>query len=328
MKRDLKTVEEASKAISSGKPLLLAGDEAVLRKLPRGNWVGGTIPYFMSEDGGVHSTDRVHVTELPEFAGKTQIKLYDPASLPSVAREAPEYGISFIIVPASSPVHLTFAENAPGYDEIFMRPLVGWIAGVSLDQIGKVTPKVFSGATGEVNDNAAAVMHVELPKTKAARIKIINVFEQGDGDAIYFDQTGFSAKEALINGKRVSFSTYLADKKADTRLPLVADYYGAMINTSFQSVDAAAGVVNFYAPVFKGLRYKIARPISNYSEAFAKAAVSPKQEPAFCCNCILNYVYGELEGKKTGAFRGPITFGEIAYQLLNQTLVYLEFGDL
>ena len=32
----------------------------------------------------------------------------------------------------------------------------------------------------------------------------------------------------------------------------------------------------------------------------------------------------KLEGKKTGAFTGPITFGEIAYQLLNQTLVYLE----
>ncbi len=39
---------------------------------------------------------------------------------------------------------------------------------------------------------------------------------------------------------------------------------------------------------------------------------------------MLNYVYGKLEGRHTGKLTGPITFGEIAYQLLNQTLVYLE----
>jgi hypothetical protein len=44
----------------------------------------------------------------------------------------------------------------------------------------------------------------------------------------------------------------------------------------------------------------------------------------FSCNCILNYLYSQLEGRRTGGIVGPITFGEIAYQLLNQTLVYLE----
>ena len=45
--------------------------------------------------------------------------------------------------------------------------------------------------------------------------------------------------------------------------------------------------------------------------------------PEFSCNCILNYLYGELEGKVTEGMYGPVTFGEIAYQLLNQTLVYV-----
>jgi hypothetical protein len=48
---------------------------------------------------------------------------------------------------------------------------------------------------------------------------------------------------------------------------------------------------------------------------------------AFSCNCILNYLYAELEGKQTGNFTGPITFGEVAYQLLNQTMVYLDIQD-
>ena len=51
-------------------------------------------------------------------------------------------------------------------------------------------------------------------------------------------------------------------------------------------------------------------------------------EPVFACNCILNYLYGKLEGKKTGHLTGPFTFGEIAHQLLNQTLVRLCVYDV
>jgi hypothetical protein len=48
----------------------------------------------------------------------------------------------------------------------------------------------------------------------------------------------------------------------------------------------------------------------------------------FSCNCILNYLYSELEGKQTGGIIGPITFGEVAYQLLNQTLAYLTISEI
>jgi hypothetical protein len=43
---------------------------------------------------------------------------------------------------------------------------------------------------------------------------------------------------------------------------------------------------------------------------------------------ILNYLYSNLEGMRTGDMVGPITFGEIAYQLLNQTLVYLTIHSI
>jgi hypothetical protein len=35
-----------------------------------------------------------------------------------------------------------------------------------------------------------------------------------------------------------------------------------------------------------------------------------------------------LDGKKTGEITGPVTFGEVAYQLFNQTMVYLTVSDL
>ncbi|MBF9025922.1 hypothetical protein HKCCD6035_10255 [Rhodobacterales bacterium HKCCD6035] len=44
----------------------------------------------------------------------------------------------------------------------------------------------------------------------------------------------------------------------------------------------------------------------------------------YSCNCTLNYLYGEMEDKSVSGFTGPMTFGEIAYMLLNQTLVRLE----
>jgi len=48
--------------------------------------------------------------------------------------------------------------------------------------------------------------------------------------------------------------------------------------------------------------------------------------PVFSCNCILNYLYADLAGDKALSITGPATFGEIAYVLLNQTLVYLELA--
>ena len=48
----MRTVDEARRLIEGGQPLLLAGDEALLQALPLGDWIGGTIPYFMTAQGG------------------------------------------------------------------------------------------------------------------------------------------------------------------------------------------------------------------------------------------------------------------------------------
>jgi hypothetical protein len=94
------------------------------------------------------------------------------------------------------------------------------------------------------------------------------------------------------------------------------------------SVDETEKKVDFYAPVYKDIEYKIASPVNDYVKEFEKAINELGEKPTiFSCNCILNYLYGNLEGKKILNFCGPITFGEIAYQLLNQTLVYLEINE-
>lgn len=324
----LMTVAEASALISTGRPVLVAGDEKLLRQLPKGRWVGGSIPYFMAHAGGTRTAEQVFVTQLPDFAKEAEARLYDVASLPRIPQDYPENGVSFIVLPAASKAHAEFSQNAPSWQGLFDRPLVGWIAGVDLADLGKVTPKVFDGMTGAISENAAAVLHVKLPASHHANIDIINLFKQGQGDELRFTSESFEVDTCLVNGERRNLADYLAEKKIDMKLPLVADYNGAMVNISFQSVDAAAKKVTLYAPVFEGVSYRVAAPLErDYADAFQDELAARKVKPVFACNCILNFLYGSLEGRKTGSMVGPVTFGEVAYMLLNQTMVYVDFVE-
>jgi hypothetical protein len=313
--------------IKTGRNLLLAGDEKTLCDLPMGSWIAGTIPYFMGEQGGVFTRDLIYVTELPQFLVNSRVEIYDETNIHQVYNDASDHGFSVIIIPASSPTHFTFALKAPGFPGFATRPLIGWIAGTSLNE-PHARPKIFDGNSGKSFTNGAVVLHAELPASKLVEIDIINIFEQGNGDTITFPRDGFSATDVLINGREKNFADYLIENSIDTKLPLVADLYGAMINTSFKSLDFAKRQVDFYAPVFAGMRYKIAKPVGDYVNHFLTEVPEGVGENLFfACNCILNYLYADLEGHKTANFVGPVTFGEIAYQLLNQTMAYLMITD-
>jgi hypothetical protein len=321
-------VNEVKAMIARGQKLLLAGDEALLKQLPAGDWIGGSIPYFMTEEGGLSTRYMIHVTDLPDSSTDTTIKLYDAATLANVYTDMPQNGFSVIIVPAFCATHLAFALQAPQYRGFATRPLIGWISGVHLNDMGKVTPKIFNGQAKTMLEDGAVVMHVALPPTKAAEVGILNIFEQSDGDTITFEHDGFTASDAIVNGVKTNFAEYITRNRLDTDLPLVADYFGAMVNVSIQKVDVAKQEVKFYAPVFVGVPYKHARPVDNYVQQFtSQVPTQLDKQSTFSCNCILNYVYSELEGKRTGDITGPITFGEVAYQLLNQTMVYLTITD-
>ena len=319
----LMSFEEVESEIGKGRPLALAGSEEVLEKLPRGHWIGGTIPYFMGQEGGEESREKIFVHPLPDSIVDTEIRLYDVNTISSIVEDAPENGFSLLLIPATSQIHQDYAANAPGYDNMFLKPIIGWITGVHLDDLGKITPKVFNGETGTVADDQAVALHAHLPADRVARIGIVNLFSQGNGDIITFPETGFSAGDAVIAGKQRNLADYIDERGIDTRLPLVADYQGAMINVSFQNIDEASHTTNFYAPVFSGVEYRLAAPVTDYVNEFQSCVPSGVEHISFSCNCILNYLYSELNGKRTANLTGPMTFGEVAYQLLNQTLVYL-----
>jgi hypothetical protein len=324
----LMQVNAVKAKVIQGEKLMLAGDESVLSQIPAGNWIGGSIPYFIAEEGGLSSRDKIFVTEISKAAASVSIVAYDETSLPKVYSDAPDNGFSLIILPAASSAELAFGLKAPTYPNFARRPLVGWIAGVHLDDLGKATPKVFNGLTGTMMTNGAVVMHVTLPATQAAEVGIVNLFEQGNGDTITFPSDGFGASKVFINGVETNFAEYVAAKKVDIRFPLVSDYYGASVNVSFQNLDPVSKRVEFYAPVFAGVQYKLAKPVDDYVKQFSSNIPTGSEQIAFSCNCILNYLYSGLEGKRTGGITGPVTFGEVAYQLLNQTMVYVTVHDV
>ncbi len=327
MKRNMFDVTAVEQMVRSGEPLILAGDEKVLSKLPSGKWIGGTIPYFITNDGGAFSQDKIYVTRLPEYVKDIEAKTYDINTIDQIYKDAPSNGFSFIILPGFSEIHEAFALKSPSYDDFASTPLVGWISGCSLDEMSATCPKTYYSANN-YNDKAV-VFHIELPVNKIADLHIINIFQQGDGDTIEFPADGFSSTKALVNGKEVDFVKYIQDNNIDIKLPLVADIFGAMINTSFREINEAENRVDFYAPIFHGQKYKIAKPVEDYVNAFESMVPDNLENIiTFSCNCILNYLYADLQGKKLKGITGPITFGEITYQLLNQTMVYLEIIDI
>lgn len=321
------TVSAANHLIDTGHILHVAGDEAALRQLHRGSWIGGTIPYFLTAEGGVVERERVFVTEMPKVVKHVTTHFIDIGHIPAVTLEAPEHGFSIVIAPGMSDIHTAYGLTANSIPGIHEAAVVGWIAGVHLDDVGKVTPKVFDGVTGEVSDSRIIVMRATIPASKRAVVGIVNVFEPGAGDDIIFSEPNFSAGPCTINGRAENFYDYVMRKDLDLTLPLIAEVSGYLINVAFQKIDHAARRVQFYAPVMQGRRYRQAAPMPDYRMALIAAAKRLNIQPAFASNCILNYVHGKLEGDHFIPLAGPATFGELAHVLVNQTLVYLVITD-
>jgi hypothetical protein len=321
--RKLLSAEETAARIAAGDALLLAGDEALLRQMPRGDWIGGTIPYFVSDEGGVTTKEKLFASALPPAVVSFSTRFYSEAELPALIADEPRHGFSFIILPAFAAVHKAFAKNVPGYRGVYERPLMGWVAGVELDEVDTRRPKVVDGRTGTWSECDALCLHAHLIDDVAAEIGIINPFTQGAGDVITVERPSFHAGIARINGEPMNLAQYFTSRNVDPRLPLVADYSGAMVNVSIKSVNVREGRVDFYAPLFPDVEYRLAVPVADYEEAFAREIAKISALPMLSVNCVLNYSYGKLKGPLAGDFTGPITFGEIAYGLLNQTLVYM-----
>ncbi|MBO4915968.1 MAG: hypothetical protein J5449_12280 [Oscillospiraceae bacterium] len=317
----LVTLDKAISLINEGKTLHIAADDSLLAQLPRGKWIGGTTPYFIAEDGGVFTKDMLYVNEI-DFASDVRVAVYGKYNIFQIVEDCFDNGLTMLILPYGSKVTEKYAKEAPDVEELLLHPTVGWVSGHDLAT--SEDSKVYDGTTGTAYTDKAVAMFLRLPEGKTAMINIVNIFEDDKDDpVITFPENTLEVDKCSVDGREISFAEYIREKSVDTQMPLVADYNGVYFNISVKSIEN--GKVGLYAPVFKGIEYRFARRVSNYVEEFKnRIGATGAQKPVFSCNCILNYLYGGLEGKKTPPYAGPVTFGEVAYQLLNQTLTYCE----
>lgn len=327
MKRKLYTKQEVIKFISEGKKMVLSASESMLEQLPKGNWIGGTIPYFMDTEKGVESKDKIFVDNQTNIGINFNIQKYDADNMNLLTEDSYKNGFSIIIIPANSQAHIKYSLNALNYKNIFTNPIIGYIAGTHLDDINNKSPKIFNGETGERFEDGLITLNIQLPDNKVGRVEVINIFKQKiNSDTIKFKEDGFSQKTCIVNGEERNFAEYLSEKEHDIKFPLIVNQNGALINKSFQLVDDKKSIVHFYAPVFKDEEYYLSERVEDYRGRF-NSQIGENLETNYACNCILNYVYGDFENNKV-KLSGATTFGEIAFQLLNQTLVFLEIDEV
>ena len=324
MESKLYSVEKVKELILEGKLLSLAGDEKLLSQLPKGNWIAGTIPYFMDTEKGLFSNDKIFVNVLSNFDNNFKIKTYNCDSIFNIAKDSYENGYTILIIPPFQKILQLYALQARKIKGLYTNPITGWVAGNELES--NDIPKVFNGSISESYIDQAVAIHVKLPKEKFAILEVTNIFEiDEDSDIIQFFEDDFECEECLVNGNTTNLHEYIKKNNIDIKYPLVTNFFGVNSNIGFKEVKN--GKVSFFAPFFKDKLYKFSKHFSNYIDEFEQKIDNTNNNIDFSCNCILNYLYGNLENKKIKNVTGPITFGEISYLLLNQTLVNLIIDD-
>ncbi len=316
----LKQFDEVSNMILEGTPMQIAGSADLLKKLPKGNWIGGSIEYFMTDKGGLISDTMLYVDTFDGIDFK--INAYDKISIKNVAADAFAHGFSIVIMPYFSPVLKVYAEKAHEFEDMFIKHIVGWVSGINTTKPNQ-TPIVINGQTGNSDLNQAVVLHLALPSERNVNVGIINIFTPDENSpVIEFESDGFQIDKCLIDGKEAVLSDYMKEHNIDKKFPLIGDYAGNGINVAFSAADSDS--LQLASPVFRNIKYRFANTITDYANEFNLQLAKFKGiKPIFSCNCSLNFMYGQLKGKKIDTFFGPCTFGEIAYQFLSQTLVYV-----
>ncbi len=322
MKQGLYTPEEVSEMIRKGNKLLLAGDNATLSKLPTGDWIAGTTPYFiLYPEQHITSHDQIFAYRLPDFVEKISVREYDIASIKNIYNDVPQNGFTVLIMPFGTQIASEFALHAPDYENFARRPVCGWISGQPLDVIMTEKSYAVSGFGPHFYADKAVAMHISLPENKYAEIQIFNPFKQGSGDTITFDYTSQIVKDAIINGVKQNFADYLRKKNINLQFPMVANYTGAMMNINCFNIQDDE--VYLSASVFESIEYRFAEIDPSVSEP-----VLIDDRIVFSVTCITNFLQPDLCRKYMKKLHGPVVYGEIAYQLVNQTTMYVTVGDV
>lgn len=320
------TFDEVLEMLKQPYPLIIAAAKETLEQLPAGNWIGGTVPFFIQGQGNEQDRDHLDVTVIPDSVKKARIKAYSLDDIHLAKHDSYEDGFTLLIIPGESDIHHSYALNSRDYPVKGDSLLVGWVSGHPLsEESGSWTG--FGPRKTVFSDRAVAV-HCQLKPEYRCRLDSINVFKPGEGPILEFPSSGFKLTKVHVDGQILSFAQYIRDNQIDISYPMVAIGEEDGENVSFKQILDEE--VQLYAPVFNFKQYRLAQPEKEFHRNFMEqiSRIKNNSDRFFACNCILNYSYADMSGKDIGDLNGPVTFGEIAGNLLNQTYLSLSIESV
>lgn len=325
MKNGLYSKEKVIEFIKQGRIMHLCGNENTLKDLPKGNWIAGMTPYFMDNVGKICG-NMIYVDDFSFIAEECETVTFDETNISEIAkRNKYANGFIFVVLPIDSPVYYTFASHSLEYANIYDNPVVGYVSSTLLEEYGQKQPKVAIGSEGVLYGDKAAVMYVKISDRLRVRAEIMNFDTIDDATpSLLFPKTGFAQNDCLIDGKPGNIASYLEAVKGKIgHYPqLITSQNGALVNRDVKSVNVETGEAVFFSPAYEGDVYYIVKPNNDYLATFNRR-LGRKTDVIACMSCTSYFLQGDFEYRHVD-FNGVYTFGEIAYQLLNKTIVTLE----
>ncbi len=330
MENKLYSKQEVIDFINNGRVMLLTGSDKALAGLPKGNWIGGTSPYFVDSIGKLDE-EKIFVDDFTLVAQNCKLAVYDEKNIQDIAKNGYKNGFVVVTLPIDSQVYYTFANNALSYDNMFDNPVVGYVASTKFEDYGKASAYTAIGKDGNLTNKLAAVLYVELPDYLSARAEIEN-FDTIDTKSpkLVFPKTGFVQSDCTIDGKPGNIADFF-ENTIKPRLggytQMITSQNGALINRDIKIVDPKKGEVTFFSPVIAEDEYYLVDSSADYLSIFNSSLGSKRNDVLSCFSCISYFFGGKFEGKSV-CKNGVYTFGEIGYQLLNKTIVTLEIDKV
>ncbi|MCQ2252595.1 MAG: hypothetical protein MJZ61_04005 [Bacteroidales bacterium] len=322
----LYTRAEVESFIKQGKVLGLCGHPTLLINLPKGNWIAGTCPYFVDGEG-IICDDKIYVDDFTDICKSVELKTFDETNIKDIAKKDFN-GFILMVIPVDSPTMEEYTTHSMEYENLFINPVVGYIAATTIERHGKEKTYCGIGATCELSSQKAAVMYVELHEGYTAKSEVIYLdTPDTNGPVIEFPKTGVVQSDCLLDGKPGNIADYLSTmgRQGSHYCDLVANLGGATVCKGIKYVDHVSREVGFFNPPFVGDKYHVAKADVDYVEEFNKIIDKKRKETNLCfyVGCASYYLGGNLTGKKIN-MNGFFGFGEIVYQIVNKTFVTLE----
>ena len=98
----LMDINAVNQLIANKHKLVITADEPVLRQLQKGDWIGGTIPYFMDIHGGCTDQQKVFVTDLTDKITGLKLASYDADHIGKMLSDRNNNGFTYLMMPCFS----------------------------------------------------------------------------------------------------------------------------------------------------------------------------------------------------------------------------------